>query len=555
MQTGLLKISNGIIQWADRSAAELLAPLAPIVGKPIGELFPDYRSPADVDRVRSRTMTIEGFDYLVQDVRLPPPADQIILTITRMDALDRAAGDGDPSEAPRADIGFDTLIESLHDDIVVTDGKGIILHVSSAFLEVYDVTEAEVVGKSVHELERRKVFQPSVAAMVLASGEEMTRLQRTQRGDHLVITAVPVFDAAGELVQVVSYSRNIPEFFRLKKQYEALEDQVRVLTSKVRELSAQDGLPYPGVIAASEAMQRVIALAMKVAGVDANLIITGESGVGKNLLARLIHQKSGRSEGPMIEINCGAIPENLLESELFGYEPGAYTGASRSGKAGMIELAHTGTLFLDEIGELPLPLQVKLLKVIQEKTLTRIGGTRPTTVDFRLISATNHDLAERVRQRKFRDDLYYRLNVVPIKVPPLRERREDVLVLARHFLETANRQYGQSKRISPDALKILSNHDWPGNVRELRNLIERLVITAEAADIVPADLPGHLASLPPMAEVGTMTLEAAKALLEKKMVLQAYERYGTTVAVGRALGISQPSAARKIKKYAVPIHQ
>ena len=546
MQAGLLKIRDKRVVFADTTAQEMFPALKPLDGRPLTDIFPEYRPPENPDTARYRRVTADQTTYFLHEILLSAPLDLLLITIMDADPSPLSAAAPDVSKGGYRKL--DPIIESLHDDIVISDGKGVVQHVSPAFLDLYGVTEAEVLGKSVFDLEAAGVFAPSAAAMVLEKREKVTFVQKTGKGDHLVITGVPVLNRDNEITQVISYSHDLKEFLKLKKRYEELEDRMRVLATEVRALREREML-LPEIVAQSPLMDNIIKLAVKVAEVDINLIIVGESGVGKNLIARFIHQHSPRREGAFIEINCGAIPESLLESELFGYEPGAFTGASKEGKIGRIELARNGTLFLDEIGDLPLDLQVKLLKVLQEKSFTKVGGTRSITVDFRLISATNRDLETRVKERKFREDLYYRLNVVPIIIPPLRERREDALMLIDHFLNDANRRFNKQKRLSSRVIETLVNHDWPGNVRELQNLIHRLVITSENQAVQMTDLPAHCCIGPSVRTAEGMTLRAAKEAIEKNLVIHAYRRHKTTVGVGRALGISQASAARKVKKY------
>lgn len=239
----------------------------------------------------------------------------------------------------------------------------------------------------------------------------------------------------------------------------------------------------------SSKIKRLLELMIRVAKIDSTVLITGESGVGKGIFASLIHHNSNRSKKPFMEINCGAIPENLMESELFGYEPGSFTGAKASGKAGIFEMCNNGTILLDEIGELPFNLQVKFLRVIQEQEIFRVGGTSPRKLNVRIIAATNKNLEEMVKNKLFRADLYYRLNVLPIHIPPIRERIEDTMPLANHFLEKFNREYKANKKLDINVLKILEKYQWPGNVRELKNLIERLVIISETEVIGLQHLP------------------------------------------------------------------
>lgn len=309
------------------------------------------------------------------------------------------------------------------------------------------------------------------------------------------------------------------------------------------------------VIAYSVEMGKILDLAAKVAQVNSTVLISGESGVGKEVVARFVHNVSLRKNGPFVTINCGAIPPNLLESELFGYEAGAFTGAKRQGKPGMIETASSGTLFLDEISELPLDLQVKLLQVIQEHRLIRVGGIEPIDVDIRIIAATNRDLAKMVEKGEFRADLYYRLNVVPIVIPPLRERRDDVIPLIYHFLAKHNNAHRYNKTISRKAREVLTKYSWPGNVRELENLIERLVVTVERDEIDVEDLPDYVKGGsgdqgPKVIVEGVIPLRQAVEEVERQLIKHAKEEHETTYEMAEALGVNQSTVVRKLKKYA-----
>ncbi|MCL5046237.1 MAG: sigma 54-interacting transcriptional regulator, partial [Actinobacteria bacterium] len=304
---------------------------------------------------------------------------------------------------------------------------------------------------------------------------------------------------------------------------------------------------------ASPKMRGILELGRKLARVDSTVLILGESGVGKNMLAKFIHRASSRGKGPFIEINCGAIPESLLESELFGYEEGAFTGARKGGKPGLIELANSGTLFLNEISELPLALQVKLLQVIQERSLTRVGGVQRAEIDVRLIAATNRDLEEEVRRGKFREDLYYRLNVVPVSVPPLRDRRDDVPILVHHFLRKISDRLGLEKKISPEAMDYLTAYSWPGNIRELENTVERLVVTTDDQVIDVADLPeamrGGTGGAAPVPRPRFAPLERAVEEVERDLLRRAYKEFGNTYKMAEVLGVSQATVVRKMQKY------
>ncbi|HHY97256.1 MAG TPA: sigma 54-interacting transcriptional regulator [Firmicutes bacterium] len=307
------------------------------------------------------------------------------------------------------------------------------------------------------------------------------------------------------------------------------------------------------IVAYSQEMGKVLQVAERVVNVNATVLILGESGVGKEVVARFIHRMGNRRQGPFVKVNCGAIPETLLESELFGYETGAFTGAKRAGKPGLIELASSGTFFLDEICELPLNLQVKLLQVLQEKQVTRLGGTKPIQIDARIIAATNQDIHEMVRQGSFRADLFYRLNVVPIVIPPLRERKDDIIPLMYHFLDVCCRKYGVRKTVTDEVKEAFMAYDWPGNVRELENLVERLVIIAASDEIGIADLPSPFKSCPvnqpPVTVSDVVPLKDAVEEVERQIIQKAVSRYHSTYEIAEVLGINQSTVVRKIQKY------
>jgi len=303
-------------------------------------------------------------------------------------------------------------------------------------------------------------------------------------------------------------------------------------------------------------MRNLLETVIRLAEVNSTILITGESGTGKELIAETIHNNSARKNGPFVKVNCGAIPESLLESELFGYESGAFTGARKEGKLGYCELASGGTIFLDEISELPLSLQAKLLRFLQNKEIIRIGGRNPFKVDVRIIAATNRNLLEMVRKREFREDVYYRLNVVPINIPPLRERKEDIPNLVVHFMQLFNNKYRLAKRIDPGVIDILMRHDWPGNIRELENLIERLVVTTANNIITADDLPSYLSNMVSdnSSEVlvsSIIPMRKAVESVEKQLLKMAYAQYTTTRQMARELEVAASTIVRKAAKYGI----
>lgn len=326
----------------------------------------------------------------------------------------------------------------------------------------------------------------------------------------------------------------------------------------IQELNfLQNQSAAPQFVTHSKAMRQIADTIKAISRVDSTLLITGEPGTGKEVVVNQVHRSSNRADQPIIRINCGAIPASLFEAELYGYEDGTFTGARSKGKAGFFEMAHKGTLFLDEIGELDLDLQVKLLRVIQEGAVTRIGGTRPLPLDVRIIAATSRDLWQLVREGKFRQDLYYRLDVINIEVPPLRERRDDILPLAIHFIRKFNEKYDKHKELSMELGKIMSKLDWPGNIQELENLIETMVVLVQNDVLGPDDLPqryrqpGGDGGLSQVSVQGIMPLKEAVQEVERQLLLRAQEQYPTTREMAHALGVDQSTISRKLSAYAI----
>jgi PAS domain S-box-containing protein len=378
---------------------------------------------------------------------------------------------------------LDAIIESSFDAIYITDGEGITLRVNEAYSRMSGIPREAFLGKTLEELVDEGSMRHSTVPLVLKRKERVTTLCE-KNGHKLLKTGSPIFDNSGRISRVVMNIRDITELDQLKTDLE----QARNLSQHYQEELTKYNMVDKYIIRSPKSRD-LLDLCIRLGRVDTTVLIQGESGVGKEIAANIIHSNSARGKKPLISINCAAIPENLLESELFGYSPGAFTGANKHGKAGIFETANAGTLFLDEVAELPLTLQGKLLRAIQQREITRVGSTEPTSIDVRIIAATNRDLEQMVALKKFRKDLYYRLNVVPVTVPPLRERKVEIPFLVNHFLEIFNSKYGLNKRIDERVIKNLMNYNWPGNVRELENLIERLVVTSPTDIIKKVDLP------------------------------------------------------------------
>lgn len=443
---------------------------------------------------------------------------------------------------------LEAVIESVDDGIVVADKQGFILRVNNAYQNITGITAEEYVGKHVHDLVKEGYINRSISDVVIKR-QSRVNIVDVRNGKELLLTGNPVFNESGELVRVVTAIRDVTELNNLKEQL-AKSEQIRdKYYHELEHLRSQQ--PFSKIITRNPEMKKKLDQAFYVAQVESTVLILGESGVGKDLLARLIHRASKRARQPFIKINCGAIPASLLESEFFGYEPGAFTGALKEGKPGLFELAHGGTLFLDEVGELPLDLQVKVLRSVQDKEITKLGGKKIISLDVRIISATNRDLEEMVRNKMFRQDLFYRLNVVPILLPPLRERKEDILTLVAEFLGKFNKRYGYQKWIHPDVMQCFLSYDWPGNIRELENIIERLVVTCRDDCITTEALSGFTTSL---ADRAGKNLSYFKQILEneeKQIISEAYRKAGSTRKAAKMLGISQSCVVKKMKKYGI----
>jgi len=425
-----------------------------------------------------------------------------------------------------------TIIDTAHDHYFVVNADGQVMDVSPGAAAVYGMTREELCAANVHDLEASGVLKPSISLEVLRTGKTLQMMQLTATGRRVVAQAHPVF-VAGKLECVVSRSMDLTDIQLLQQEYAVLQQrftdhlrrnsrgselgggsagesdwgavgsarsgaeqtthdaqqQGRALCEQAarEQAECEDAALELGELQVRSPVMREIALLLKrVAPTNATVLMLGESGVGKTAFAHQVHRWSQRADGPFIEVNCGAIPESLFESEMFGYQAGAFTGAGNRGKAGLMEQAEGGTLFLDEIGELPLATQTKLLKVIQDGMITRLGDTTTRRADFRLVVATNQDLAARVEQGQFRLDLYYRINVLPVSLPPLRERREDIPALIEQHLSRLNQRHGRRKLLDASLWPILMRQDWLGNIRELENWLERAWLSAPS-DVIDSD--------------------------------------------------------------------
>lgn len=449
---------------------------------------------------------------------------------------------------------LDAIIENSYDGIYITDSKGKTLKTNSAIERITGIPKEYYIGKNVNALIERGILKNSVTNKVVKLKRTVSLVQKNYAGNETLLTGSPVYNEKGEIEKVVTNIRDLSDLMELQMQLRKaneLNDKYKKEIDRLKNKPDQ----LKGIVTKSEEMKLIYDTAQRVANIDATVLILGETGVGKDVLANYIYANSLRAkEGEFIKVNCGAIPAELLESELFGYEKGAFTGASSEGKPGLFELADKGMIFLDEIGELPLNLQVKLLRVLQEGEIQRIGGSRPKKVNVRIISATNRDLKEMVDRGKFREDLYYRLNVIPIHIPPLRERRADILPLTKLYLEKMNEKYQLNKELDYSLKSFFMSYNWPGNVRELSNLIERLVVTTREDRIFLDDLPSEYLNSENYTSDKILSLKEAVENAERKVLSLAAEKYSNTYEIAKALDSSQPTIVRKLKKYNIEIN-
>ncbi|RFU70895.1 PAS domain S-box protein [Peribacillus saganii] len=552
---GYAILRNGRLTYCAPQVEEILEQIgiSTILNKDLSSLPQSFKV---LDNI---TITVDSFDYesilcIFQDVR-------------------------DWKNLLETNSELESIIYNSHDGILVADGEGNTIRVSPGSERHFGISSEELLGRNCTELEKAGIFKPSVILKVLEEKGPVTIYQETRTGKVLLTTGNPIYNENGKITRVICNSRDVTELSKLRVQLKEQEGKVQRYESELWELRKKETV-IDGFIAHSKKMKNIISLLHRVAVFDSNVLITGESGTGKEVIAKSVHSLSLRNTGPFIKVNCGAIPENLLESELFGYETGAFTGAKKGGKPGYFELANNGTIFLDEIGEMPHSLQAKLLQVIQDKTIQRVGGTKTISINFRLIAATNRDLFQMVNKGEFREDLYYRLNVINIIVPPLREREEDIPFLAQYFIDKFNSQYNLEKKIDAKTMNLLCSYEWPGNVRQLQNVIERLIVLTNDQQIRVMDaydLLGNLFGNPAYInnwdnEMGTVKIEESEEEylinriskwendqqwdlqnilkeVEQHFIKKALHKYKTTRKAAKYLEMSQPTLVRRLKNH------
>ena len=454
-------------------------------------------------------------------------------------------------------IDYKIVVDALDDSIYITDAVGRVLYVNPAHRRNTGIEPEEVLGRLTDEIEAQgNLFTGGATTSVIKEKKKVFRLATVTKLDPPQIgyaVGVPIFNENGDLHQVVVSSRPLISLRALQQDYDRFIKEVQAIDRERKQVQ---------ILKNSDISERLVGSSHSLLGVwktiemaaptDATVLITGESGVGKEIVADEIYRLSRRNDKIFVKVNCSAIPANLLESELFGYEKGAFSGANTTGKTGLFETANGGTLLLDEIGEMPMDLQVKLLRAIQDKKITRVGGTRPIDLDIRFIASTNSDLKQKIADGLFRQDLFYRLNVIPISIPPLRERIGDLEELCSHFIKVFNEKHERSLILSAQNMALLRSYNWPGNVRELENVIEYLTICSNGNAVEDEMIRGILdLDQGDVLPAATGTLAESLENYEKNLIESVLRESKSLRDAGARLGVNASTISRKIKQYGI----
>jgi len=437
------------------------------------------------------------------------------------------------------------------DGILLTDATGLAIAMNERFSKLFQIPVSEVLGKNVVKLSEQGAWSPNLFQRVVKQKKILSVIQTTRSGSSILATGTPIFDDAGKLRYVLFNDRDMSLQSVLESgSAQSVELAINADARAEHNVAETQQYRLNGIVVKSRIMKRQLNLALQVARFPVPVLLTGESGVGKTMFARFIHDKSPRRKGPFMAINCGAIPDQLVESELFGHTEGAFTGAAARGKKGLIQAADGGTLFLDEISELPYVLQVKLLQFLETSRIYPVGGTSAIPVDCTVIAATNRNLASMIADKSFREDLYFRLNGIPIELPPLRKRREEIPSLAAFFLEQYATRFGIEAALSPEALNELTRLPFRGNVRELSHLIQRLLIVTGGGEINAGHVHAWAAAQAPDAQSrlpryeGTLSQQVSR--FEQDLIRQTIAECGSQVEAAKILGVHQSTLSRKL---------
>lgn len=458
-------------------------------------------------------------------------------------------------------LQFHALVDHSYYGIYILDGRGVVLKVNDVAAELIGLKKEEITGIKIQDLTKMGVIEKPLTPSILKAKKPLARpIYIMKSKKYIMASGLPILDEKGNVLFVVVIEHDMTIVKDLRTQLEKAKQVAETIKNELSDRNLLE-LESKEIISDAPAVKQMLKVLLKLAKLDvSNILITGESGTGKGLLAKFVHANGIRKKKPFISINCAALPEMLLEAELFGYEKGAFTGASKSGKVGLFELADKGTIFLDEIGDLPFPVQAKLLKCLDDREIRRVGGTEAIKVNCTVIAATNKNLEELVRKDKFRQDLYFRLNTFPILIPPLRDRQEDILKISKFYLKRYNQIYGQKKRFSEKCIEEFQTYNFPGNVRELKNFIKNAVVIKEK-DLLNKIIPSGK-SRPEAKESSfvknqkpgkRMDFNEEMLEFERKKLIQAMDKFDSTRDLASYLGISQSTVVRKLKKHGLSI--
>lgn len=546
--------NNKIILVNYLASALLEISEATLMDKDISEVFPS--SPlSDVNEKNysalPKQFTVSNKTFYAERTPVKHKGTTIAIISFFYDITDSKDTSERLNQAHKNELFLNEVIESSYDGLYITDKAGKTIMVNKAYERISGIKRSQLIGEYIQNLVSAGLISTSITKDVVDSKKTITRTQTNANNKEVLITGSPIFDNAGNVRHVITNVRDITELITLNKKLQAEINRADMYQNQLMKESSDENIVY-----GSSEFENILNISKKISKMDSTVLILGETGVGKEIIAQYIHKQSNRENKPYIKINCGAIPQNLLESELFGYVPGAFTGASPKGKPGLFELADTGTLFLDEVGELPISLQASLLRVLQDNEVTRVGGTKSKKVDVRIITATNRDLEEMIDEGTFRSDLYYRLNVVAIVIPPLRERKADIPFLAEKTIQDLNNKYKIEKKLSLNFIQFLMRKEWPGNIRELKNYIEKQFVLSDD-DII--DSPEtysttKINTFKPHEKLNSdeynqlPTYAQAKEAMEKELFKKALEQGKSTYKAAALLGMSQSTFFRKYKE-------
>lgn len=441
------------------------------------------------------------------------------------------------------------VIELSYDGIFITDNEANVLYMNKAYESISELRREKIIGHNMRELEDQGLISISSSLRVISELKVVTVNQTFNNGKKVLVTSTPIFDRENNLILVVTNVRDISELVKLEQEIEENKKITSLYKSELKELKLKlESNKF--IIAQDKVMMETLDRALRIARVDSTVLILGKTGVGKEVVANMIWKNGEREEKPFIRVNCAGIPENLIEIELFGYEEISISEGTVDGKPGYFEMANGGTIFLDEIGELPFKIQSRLLKVLQDGSIMRVGSSEEAKVDVRIIAATNRNLEKMVAEGLFREDLYYRINVIPIVVPDLSKRKDDIVFLTKKFLKLFNEKYNRNKVIDNSVVEVFNKYTWPGNVRQLKNTVERMVVLSNNDLITTYDIPENIMDEVEHCAVrisGNLTLKEAVQKLEDQMIKSACNRCGNAKEAADELGINTSTLERKIK--------